>query len=166
RTQQVIGFEGGVVDTVDPLGGSYFVESLTTEIEQRAWQYVEKIDGMGGAVAAIEAGWIQDEIHESAFRIQQAVESGDRVVVGVNRYREADEAPPHIQRIDEAEVEAQKDRVRGWRLGRDQASVDTALSTVGETAQGTGNLLVPMKEALRAGATLGEVSDALRGVFG
>src|SRR5438093_1079825 len=102
RTQQVIGYESGVTDTVDPLGGSYFVESLTGEIEERAAEYIDKIDGMGGAVAAIEAGWIQDEIHESAFRIQQAVEAGDRPVVGVNRYAEEEGPPPDTQRIDEA----------------------------------------------------------------
>jgi methylmalonyl-CoA mutase, N-terminal domain len=166
RTQQVIGYESGVTNTVDPLGGSYFVEALTGEIEQRAAEYIEKIDGMGGAVAAIEAGWIQDEIHEAAFRIQQAVETDHRVVVGVNRYVEADEAPPHIQAIDEAEVERQKDRVRSLRETRDARAVEARLRDVVETARGSGNLLFPMKEALRSGATLGEVSDALRQVFG
>jgi methylmalonyl-CoA mutase, N-terminal domain len=166
RTQQILAHESGVIDTVDPLGGSYFVESLTNDVEQRAWQYIEKIDGMGGAVAAIEAGWIQDEIHESAFRIQQAVESGDRVVVGVNRYASDDEVPPEIQRIDEAGVEAQKGRLRSLRATRNQGTVDKALQQVGETARGSANVLYPMKEALRAGATLGEVSDALREVFG
>ena len=166
RSQQILGYESGLADTVDPLGGSYFVEALTNEIEERAWQYIEKIDGMGGAVAAIEAGWIQDEIHESAFRIQQQVESGDRVVVGVNRYREDDEIPPELLRMDEAEVEAQKERVRDLRRRRDQDQVEEGLAGVMEAARGTGNLMPPMKEALRAGATLGEVSDALREVFG
>src|SRR5439155_24695402 len=137
RTQQVVAFESGVPNTVDPLGGSYFVESLTGEIEQRAAEYIDKIDGMGGAVAAIEAGWIQDEIHESAFRIQQAVETGDRPVVGVNRYVEEEGAPPDIQRIDEAEVEAQKARVRALRARRGQASVDAALAAVVGTARGS-----------------------------
>jgi methylmalonyl-CoA mutase N-terminal domain/subunit len=166
RTQQIIGYESGIPDTADPLGGSYFIETLTNEVEQRAWQYIEKIDGMGGTVPAIEAGWIQDEIHESAFRIQQQVESEDRVVVGVNRFREDDEMPPELLRIDEAEVEAQKGRVRDLRGRRDQPKVDKALVEVADTAWGSDNLLYPMKEALRAGATLGEVSDALRRVFG
>jgi methylmalonyl-CoA mutase, N-terminal domain len=166
RTQQVIGFESGVTDTVDPLGGSYFVESMTNEIEARATEYIEKIDAMGGAVAAIEAGWIQDEIHESAFRIQEAVESGERPVIGVNTYAGADDRPPEIQRIDEAEVDAQRRRVRAWRDQRDGAAVAARLDAVRGAAQGTTNLLPPMKEALRAGATLGEVSDVLRGVFG
>ena len=148
------------------MAGSYFVESLTNEIELRASEYIEKIDGMGGAVAAIEAGWIQDEIAEAAFRIQQAVESGERAVVGVNRWQEADEAPLDIQKIDETEVDAQRDRIRKVRATRDQALVDRLLGEVGETAKGSANLLPPMKEALRAGATLGEVSDALRAVFG
>jgi methylmalonyl-CoA mutase N-terminal domain/subunit len=166
RTQQILGYESGVADTVDPLGGSYFVESLTNEIEARATEYIEKIDGMGGAVAAIEAGWIQDEIHEAAFRIQQAVESGDRIIVGVNRFQEHDDSPPEIQTIDEAEVRAQVERLRALRAGRDQGAVDSSLIAIGETARRTGNLLYPMKDALRAGATLGEVSDALREAFG
>ena len=166
RTQQIIGYESGIPDTVDPLGGSYFIEALTTEVEQRAWQYIEKIDGMGGAVPAIEAGWIQDEIHESAFRIQQQVESKDRVVVGVNRFQEDDEMPPELLRIDDAEVEAQQERLRDLRGRRDQTKVDQALAEVADTAKGGDNLLYPMKEALRAEATLGEVSDALRAVFG
>jgi methylmalonyl-CoA mutase N-terminal domain/subunit len=166
RTQQILAYESGVTDTVDPLGGSYFVEAMTGEIEARATEYIEKIEGMGGAVAAIEAGWMQDEIHESAYRIQEAVEAGGRTIVGVNRYREEGEVLPEIQRIDETEVEAQKDRLRALRAARDQTAVDAALEAVGQTARGSGNLLHPMKEALRAGATLGEVSDTLRAVFG
>jgi methylmalonyl-CoA mutase N-terminal domain/subunit len=166
RTQQILAFESGVADTADPLGGSYFVESLTTEVEERAAEYMEKIDGMGGAVAAIESGWIQDEIHEAAYRVQQAVESGERPVVGVNRYEEQEEALPELQRIDEAEVAGQIERVRAVRAARDQAAVQAALASVTDTARGSGNLLYPMKEALRSGATLGEVSDALREVFG
>ncbi len=166
RTQQVIGYETGVTETVDPVGGSYYVESLTDELERLATEYIEKIDGMGGAVHAIEAGYYQDEIHEAAFRIQQGIESGERVVVGVNRFVDAEEQPVELQRISEAEVRRQVERVRTLRAERDQAVVDAALAAVSETARGTGNLLPPMKEALRARATLGEVSDALRGVFG
>src|SRR5438105_2893883 len=166
RTQQVLGYETGVADTVDPLGGSYFVEAVTSEIETRALELIEKIDAMGGAVPAIEAGWIQDEIAESSFRAQQAVESGERVVVGVNRYASETEDRQEIQRTDEAEVTAQRDRVRAHRGNRDQEAVETSLRAVRETAAGTSNLLTPMREALRAGATLGEVSDALRQVFG
>jgi methylmalonyl-CoA mutase N-terminal domain/subunit len=166
RTQQVIGYESGVADTVDPLAGSYFVETLTSEIEQRAWEYLDKIEGMGGAVAAIEAGWMQDEIHESAFRVQQGIESGGRVIVGVNRFEEADEEPVELQRLDEDAITRQLERLTKLRADRDQASVDRALADVVETARGTGNLLHSMREALRVRATLGEVSEALRSVFG
>ena len=166
RTQQIIAAESGVASTVDPLGGSFFVESLTNEIDERALALMDKIEGMGGSVAAIEAGWMQDEIAESAFRIQQAVESGERVVVGVNRYQTDDEEPLELQTIDEAEVAAQVDRLRRLRSGRDGAAVEAALRAVRETAGGDGNLLYPMRDALAARATVGEVSDALREVFG
>jgi methylmalonyl-CoA mutase N-terminal domain/subunit len=166
RTQQVIAHESGTADTVDPLGGSYFVESLTGEIEQRAWEYLDKIDGLGGAVRAIEAGWIQDEIHEAAYRIQERIESGDRVVVGVNRYAEADEEPVELLHLDPEAVGRQVQELRRLRAERDGAAVEKALREVEETAQGTENLLYPMREALKARATLGEVSDALRRVFG
>ena len=166
RTQQVLAHETGVPDTADPLAGSYFLETLTNEIETRAREYLEKVDAMGGAVAAIEAGWVQGEIHEAAFRIQQGVESGRRVVVGVNRFVESQEEPVELQRLDEDAVRRQVDRLRKLRETRDNAVVEQALKEVEETARGTENLLPPMREALRARATLGEVSDALRGVFG
>jgi methylmalonyl-CoA mutase, N-terminal domain len=165
RTQQVIGFESGVADTADPLGGSYFVETLTNEIEQRAWEYVEKVEGMGGAVAAIEAGFYQDEIHEAAFRITQGVEDGSRVVVGVNRFVDPDDVVD-VQTIDEEEVRRQVARLGELRDARDAGAVERALSAVEEAARGTDNVLYPMKDALRARATLGEVSDVLRRVFG
>ncbi|HYZ11504.1 MAG TPA: methylmalonyl-CoA mutase family protein, partial [Actinomycetota bacterium] len=153
RTQQVIAHESGVPSTVDPLGGSYFVESMTNEIEGRAREDLDRIEGMGGAVAAIEAGWIQDEIHEAAFRIQQGVESGDRVVVGVNRFVEDREEPVELHRVDETAVGAQVDRLRALRERRDGEAVDRALKEVEEAARGTDNLLYPMREALRARAT-------------
>jgi methylmalonyl-CoA mutase N-terminal domain/subunit len=166
RTQQVIGYETGVGEVVDPLGGSYYLEALTDELERLAVAYIEKIDGMGGAVAAIEQGFYQDEIHEAAFRIQQAIEREERIVVGVNRFRTEDDEPLELQRIGEEEVAAQVTRVRGSRASRDQAAVDAALTDVTTAAEGTANLLPPMRTALRALATLGEVSDVLRGVFG
>jgi methylmalonyl-CoA mutase N-terminal domain/subunit len=166
RTQQVIGLETGVTHTVDPLAGSYYVESLTNEVESRAWRYVEKIDGMGGAVAAIELGFLQDEIHEAAFKIQLGIESGERVVVGVNRFADPEERPIQVLRIGEEEVAAQVERVRALRASRDGHAVERALAEVEAAAGGTGNLLPPMREALRARATLGEVSDVLRRVFG
>jgi methylmalonyl-CoA mutase N-terminal domain/subunit len=166
RTQQVIGHETGVASVTDPLGGSYYVETLTNEVEERAREYLEKIDGMGGAVAAIEQGFYQDEIHEAAFRIQQGIETGERVIVGVNSFEDAEERPVQTQRIAEEEVARLVERVRALRASRDQSAVDATLAAVEEVARGTENLLPPMKEALRARATLGEVSDVLRSVFG
>ena len=166
RTQQVIGYETGVGEVVDPLGGSYYVEALTDELERLATAYIEKVDGLGGAVAAIEQGFYQDEIHESAFKIQQAIERGDRVVVGVNRFQAEEDRQPVLQRIGEDEVAAQVARVRDLRASRDQAAVDAALADVRTTADGTSNLLPPMRQALKARATLGEVSDTLRDAFG
>ncbi|MDP9299197.1 MAG: methylmalonyl-CoA mutase family protein, partial [Actinomycetota bacterium] len=166
RTQQVIGFETGVANSADPLGGSYFVETLTDDVERLAIEYIEKIDGMGGAVTAIEQGFIQDEIAEAAYRVQRAIEEGDRVVVGVNRFVDDGGHPVELQQISQDEVARQIARVRELREGRDRGSVDAALATVADTATGRGNLLPPMKEALRLRATLGEVSDTLRAVFG
>ncbi|MEX0990867.1 MAG: methylmalonyl-CoA mutase family protein [Actinomycetota bacterium] len=166
RTQQVIGYESGVADSADPLAGSYFVEDLTNELEARAWEYIEKIDGMGGAVAAIEAGFFQDEIHDAAYRIQQKIETGERVVVGVNRFVEEDESLLELQRIGEDEAQQQIERTRRLRAGRAASPVDEALGRLRSAAEGTANLLEPMRDALRARATLGEVSDVLREVFG
>jgi methylmalonyl-CoA mutase N-terminal domain/subunit len=166
RTQQVLGYETGVSEVADPLGGSYFVESLTDELERLANDYLDRIDGMGGAVAAIEYGFYQDEIHGAAYRMQQAIERGERVLVGVNRFQVGEAPPPELQRIGDEEVARQLERVRELRAARDQATVDRTLAALGNAAAGTDNVLFPMKEALRARATLGEVSDVLRSVFG
>jgi methylmalonyl-CoA mutase, N-terminal domain len=166
RTQQIIGYESGIAEVTDPLGGSYLVESLTEELCALADGYLETIEGMGGAVRAIESGFFQDEIHEAAFRIQQGIESGSRVVVGVNAHVDGAERPVPLQRVSDAETAMQAQRVRALRAARDRAAVDAALAEVTRVA-GTGeNLLPAMREALRARATLGEVSDVLRGVFG
>ncbi len=166
RTQQVIGYETGVAGVADPLGGSYYVESLTDELERLAQDYLDRIDAMGGAVAAIEAGFYQEQIHEAAFRIQLGIESGERVVVGVNRFIDPEEGSVELQSISEDEVRQQVQRLRELRATRDPDPVARALSAVGEAAKGSDNLLPPMKEALRARATLGEVSDVLRDVYG
>ena len=166
RTQQVIGFETGVPGVVDPVGGSYFVESLTDDLEGLAVDYLDRIEAMGGAVGAIEQGFYQDEIHESAFRIQRGIEDGSRVVVGVNRFLADEVRRPALQRISDEEAARQVARIQAFREDRDQAVTASALREVKDVARGTGNLLPPMKQALRAHATLGEVSDALRSVFG
>jgi methylmalonyl-CoA mutase N-terminal domain/subunit len=155
-----------VAAVADPLGGAYFVEALTTEIEEGATAYLTAIDGVGGAVAAIEAGFYQDEIHEAAFRIQQGIESGERTVVGVNRFVDPEERPVELLRIGREEVARQVERVRALREKRDGDAVTRLLASVEEAARGMTNLLPPMREALRARATLGEVSDVLRTVFG
>jgi methylmalonyl-CoA mutase N-terminal domain/subunit len=166
RTQQVIGYESGVADVADPLAGSYLVESITDELERLAAAYLERIDAMGGAVRAIEAGFYQDEIGEAAYRIQRGIESGERVLVGVNRFADAEAREIVLQRVSEEETAAQAARVRDLRAARDRAAVDARLAEVADAAEGTGNLLPPMREALRVRATLGEVSDVLRGAFG
>ena len=166
RTQQIVANESGVVDTADPLAGSYFVESLTDAVEARAWEYLEKIDGMGGAVAAIEAGYMQDEIEQAAYAYAKAVDSGAKVIVGVNQFVEEEPDLVEIFPIDPALERHQVERVKRTRSERDQGAVDAALKDVEAAARGTQNLLPAMKEALRRRATLGEVSDVLRGVFG
>jgi methylmalonyl-CoA mutase, N-terminal domain len=166
RTQQMIGHESGVADTVDPLAGSYFVEALTDEVEAAAWSYLERIDAMGGAVAAIEAGFMQGEIEMAAYAHAKAVDDGEAVVVGVNRFVDEAVEPAEVFPIDPAQQKAQIERTRRVRAERDQAAVDRALADVEAAARGTQNLLVPMREALARMATLGEVSDVLREVFG
>jgi methylmalonyl-CoA mutase N-terminal domain/subunit len=166
RTQQIVGHESGVADTVDPLAGSYFVETLTDEVEAGAWRYLERIDELGGAVAAIEAGFMQGEIEQAAYAHAKAVDDGEKVVVGVNRFDDDDVEPTEVFPLDPALQRAQVERTRSVRAGRDQAAVEAALADVRDAARGTDNLLVPMRVALEAMATLGEVSDVLRQEFG
>ena len=166
RTQQVVGYESGVADTVDPLAGSYFVESLTDEVERGAQAYLDRIDDLGGAVAAIEARFMQDEIEAAAYSYAKAVDDGEAVVVGVNRFVDEDMEPADVFPIDVELQRNQIERTRGVRAARDQAAVSAALDDVRAAARGTQNLLLPMKEALRRMATLGEVSDVLRDEFG
>ena len=166
RTQQIIANESGAADTADPLGGSYFVESLTDEIEAAAWNYLDKIDSMGGAVAAIEAGFMQDEIEQAAYAYAKSVDSEERLIVGVNSFIDDQPSQAEVFPIDPKLEDQQVARLARTKAERDQAAVDSSLEAVRGAAQGTANLLVPMKEALRARATLGEVSDVLRDVFG
>ncbi len=166
RTQQIVGYESGVTDSVDPLGGSYYIEWLTDEVERLASDYLDQIDKRGGAVAAIEMGYLQDEIEQAAYEQAKAVEAGEMIVVGVNRFVE--EAPGDLDAfpIDPALQRTQVERLDAVRARRDQSAVDAALSLVGAAARGTQNLLVPMRAALKAEATLGEVSEVLRDAFG
>jgi methylmalonyl-CoA mutase N-terminal domain/subunit len=166
RTQQILGHETGVADTADPLGGSWFVEGLTNEIEDRAVEYLEKIDALGGAVEAIESGWMKREIEEAAYKIMKGVEDGSRVVVGVNRFTSKDEEPMELYQLDPDLGRRQVEGLAKVRGERDQGAVDAALKSLEEAARGTDNLLYPMRDALASYATLGEVSDVLRAVFG
>jgi methylmalonyl-CoA mutase N-terminal domain/subunit len=166
RTQQIIGYESGVVDTPDPLAGSYYVEWLTDEVEAKAWEYIAKIDEMGGAVAAIEAGYQMDEIEQAAYEYTKGIDDHERVLVGVNKFAEDNEPDPEVFPIDPALQTGQIARLKQFKADRDQAAVRAALDDVQAAARGTQNLLYPMREALKRHATLGEVSDALRDVFG
>jgi len=166
RTQQLLANETGVTDTVDPLAGSYFVERLTDEVEARIRDLLARIDELGGAVPAIERGFQKEEIERSAYAHALAVESGEKVVVGVNRYTEGEEEPVQLLRLDPAIAEGQAKSLAAVRAGRDNDATRAALAALRDAAEGTGNLLVPMREALRGMATVGEVCDALREVFG
>ena len=166
RTQQVLGYESGVADTVDPLAGSYFVESLTNEVERLAREYIETIDARGGAVAAIESHFMQDEIESAAYEFARRVDRGEKVVVGVNRFEETDATRAEVFPIGEAQQEAQIARVKALKRTRDNDGVRAALEDLGSAARGTHNLLYPMKTALSRMATLGEVADVLRTEFG
>ena len=167
RTQQILAHESGVADTIDPLGGSYAVESMTDTIEAEAEAYIKRIDEMGGAARAIEKGFMQDEIAKAAYRTQKAIEKDERVVVGLNRFKsEKDAKPMETLRID-AEVEkAQAKSVEALKNKRDNVRVEESLARVKEAAQGSDNLMPPILEAVQAYATLGEISDALRDIFG
>ena len=166
RTQQVIGYEAGVTDTPDPLAGSYLVESMTDEVERLAWEYIETIDEMGGAVSAIEAGYQMAEIEQAAYDYTRSIDDDQRVIVGLNRFQLDDEPEPSVFPIDPTLEGAQQTRLAAYKADRDATDVTSRLEVLREAARGTQNVLYPMKEALRAGATLGEVSDALRDVFG
>ena len=166
RTQQVLRHEVGTTPTADPLGGSYAVEAMTGELERAASELIARIDELGGAVAAVEQGFVQHEIEEAAFRFTTDVERGDRIVVGVNRYTDEDEGEVEIQRIDPQIERRQLERTQRVRAERDADAAHRALAEVRSAAEGTGNLLVPMREALRAHCTIGEICGELRDVFG
>jgi methylmalonyl-CoA mutase N-terminal domain/subunit len=166
RTQQIIAAESGVVDTPDPLAGSYFVESLTDDVERRAWEYIERIDELGGAVAAIEAHFQMDEIEQAAYEYAKSIDDDERVIVGLNKYVLDDEPEPKVLSGDPELERGQCQRLAEFKADRDASRIEVVLDDVVAAARGSQNLMYPMKEALRANATLGEVSDALRGVFG
>jgi methylmalonyl-CoA mutase N-terminal domain/subunit len=166
RTQQILANEAGTTATADPLGGSFYIESLTDELESRAWELIEHIDELGGAVAAVEQGYVQGEIEEAAFRWQQQVEQGARPIVGVNTYVAEAEQPIELQQIDPAAERRQLERTARVRAERNAAEADATLARVRDAAVGTENLLVPMRDALRARCTVGEICGVLRSEWG
>src|SRR5467141_185301 len=165
RTQQIIAHETGVTNTVDPLGGSYFVETLTNEVEHGAWEYIERIDAMGGMVAAIERSYPQREIAEASYRYQMAVDKKEKIIVGVNDFV-AEEKPLDILQIDETVAHRQAARLKKLRADRSQAEIDRRLHALRDAAQGKSNLMPFIYDAVKSYATLGEICDALRDVFG
>jgi methylmalonyl-CoA mutase N-terminal domain/subunit len=166
RTQQVIAYESGATETIDPLAGSYYVESLTDRIQKEAEAYIATIDGMGGAVKAIERGYIQQEIQDAAYAYQMDIESGERVVVGMNKFQIKEGSPTGLLRVDPKVGEQQSAKLRDLRAKRDNVRVEAALKALRNAAEGTDNLMPPILEAVRAYATLGEICDVMRGIFG
>lgn len=166
RTQQVLGYESGIADTIDPLAGSYFVEHLTDEIERRATEYIEKIDAMGGSVKAIEAGYIQNEIAAAAYEAQKRIESGEDVVVGLNQFQMEEPAFDDLLKVDDAIRQKQISRLQEVKSRRDPAAVARTLQAIHAAAISTENLMPRLVDAVEAYATVGEISDTLRNVWG
>jgi methylmalonyl-CoA mutase N-terminal domain/subunit len=166
RTQQVIANESDVTDTVDPLGGSYYVERLTTELEQKAAEYISRIDDLGGAVEAIERGYMQREIQNAAFVYQREIETKQRIIVGVNQFTGGGEPPGEILRVKPELEQKQRQSVARVRAERNAADAEKALAKVESAARGDRNLMPVIVGAVRAWCTLGEISDAMRRVFG
>jgi methylmalonyl-CoA mutase N-terminal domain/subunit len=166
RTQQILAYESGVADVIDPLGGSYFVEDLTNRLEAEAREYIKTIDSMGGALAAIEKGFQQKEIQEAAYRYQMQVENKERIIVGVNEFVVAEEEHPEILRVDPAIGQRQVEKLRRLRATRDNAAVERMLDRIEQAARGTENLVPIMIEAVENRVTLGEISHRLRKVWG
>ena len=166
RTQQIIAHESGVTDTVDPLAGSYFIETLTDQVEQEAWKYIEKIDAMGGSVSAIEEGFIQNEIANSAYQYQTALENGEEVLVGVNRFEEEEGNAEEVFSVDDSIRQKQITKLKTLKKERDNQAVQGALQQLEEDAKNGTNLMPTILACVEAYATLGEISDVLRKVFG
>ncbi|MGA2518159.1 MAG: methylmalonyl-CoA mutase family protein [Thermodesulfobacteriota bacterium] len=166
RTQQLIAYESGVADLIDPLGGSYAVEALTGEIEKRSMEYIEKIETMGGAIKAIESGYIQEEIAESAYQYQKEIEAKKRIIVGLNQFQVEEQPLKDILRIKPEVEQYQKQKLARVKKERDNAKVREALAVLKRAAEGTDNVVPPILEAVKVYATLGEISDTLRDVFG
>jgi methylmalonyl-CoA mutase N-terminal domain/subunit len=166
RTQQVVAFESGAADTADPLAGSFFVESLTDEVEKQAWELIEQVDSLGGSVAAIEKGFMQEEIAKSAYRYQRDIESGDKIIVGVNKFQSDEKSDIPVFRVDESIQQGQIDKLNELKLKRDNNKVQACLKALSAVADTNENLMPYVLEAVENYCTLGEIADSLRTVFG
>jgi len=166
RTQQIVAFESGIADTADPLAGSYYIESLTSSIEQEAWKLIQTIDSMGGSVAAIENGFMQEEIAQSAYTFQQQLEQGKKIIVGVNKFQTTEKNNTPIFRVDDSIRVAQIEKLNNLRQTRDQPACQSILSALRQSAVDGTNIMPFVVQAIEAKCTLGEISDTLRAVFG
>lgn len=166
RTQQIVAFESGAPDTVDPLAGSFFVEQLTKEVEEQAWKLIEKIDAMGGSVTAIEQGFIQDEIARSAYEYQRKIETGEKIIVGVNKFQLKEEDPIPVFKIDDSIRDEQIQKLKALKERRNTAQVQSCLNTIREKGVNNENLMPAVVEAVESHCTLGEIANELRIVFG
>ncbi|HLP31977.1 MAG TPA: methylmalonyl-CoA mutase family protein, partial [Bacteroidia bacterium] len=166
RTQQVIAYESGVTDTVDPLAGSYFVETLTTQLEEEAWKYIQRIDAMGGSVNAIEEGYIQKEIADASFAYQKAIENNTKIIVGVNKFTSAEKNNTEILRVDDSIRKVQMEKLKQLKSERDNEKVNAILQQLSTDAGAGVNLMPGIIEAVEHYATLGEIADVFRNVFG
>ena len=165
-TQQITAYESGAADTVDPLGGSYFIETLTNEVEEKAWKLIEKIDVMGGSVAAIEQGFIQNEITRSAYEYQRHVETCEKIIVGVNKFQVEEELPIPIFKVDDSVRQIQIDKLQQLKNNRDNPKVDQCLQDLNDKASSGENIMPAVIDAVENKCTLGEIADELRSVFG
>jgi methylmalonyl-CoA mutase N-terminal domain/subunit len=166
RTQQVLAYESGTADTADPLGGSYYIESLTDEVEKKAWEYIHHIDKIGGAVAAIESGYIQQEIAASSYQYQHAIETQEKIIVGVNKFTTGETSQPDLLKVDDSIRNVQVEKLKKLRGSRDQKKVNTLLLSLEESAKNNTNLMPHILAAVESYCTLGEIADAMRKVFG
>jgi methylmalonyl-CoA mutase N-terminal domain/subunit len=166
RTQQVIGYESGVVDTVDPLAGSYFVEELTNQLEAEAQKYIDRIDGMGGSVSAIEQGFMQEEIARASYIYQQGIESGEKIIVGINKFTEQDEISPEVNQINDSIRISQSEKLQKLRATRDAAAARQAILSIKQAATEGTNIMPHVIHAVECYCTLGEIADSLRELFG
>jgi len=166
RTQQIVAFESGASETVDPLGGSYFVEALTKEVEDAAWKLIQKIDAMGGSVSAIEQGFIQNEIAKSAYEYQRNIETGEKIIVGVNKFQVGEEPSIPILKVDANIRNQQVERLTALKNNRNHAKIDQLLQELNDKASTGENIMPTVVEAVEHKCTLGEIADTLREVFG